>query len=521
MKRTEKLLVAAVAFSGLTLAAGQVAADTNAPTYSVTIPATVNLADSNPVATIKAEGVSIDTTRYTPISVKLAQASNTIKGSTFHLREAKTNDTLSYSIRKNRRNVSVGDTVARFTSDGETTLNFTKPEAADYAGSYTENLTFDISVSPNSNYVPVTSVSINSAPSTLNVGATGTLTATVGPEEATDKTVTWESSNPEVLAIDATTGAYEAKAGGTATVTVKAADGKTATCTVTVNTPYVPVTSVAIDNAPTNALGVGATGALTATVGPEGATDKTVTWASGNPDVLVIDATTGTYEAKAAGTATVTVTAADGKTATCTVTVNVPVTSVSINNAPSTLDVGATGTLTATVGPEGATDKTVTWASGNPDVLVIDATTGAYEAKAAGTATITATAGGQSATCQVTVDAPTPTMTTLADAFVNGSVINLNVKYGMVSHEVTLTNSNGEYVVNSELSYFKGAVQFGDTLTLTFGRPNDNRVDAKIIFYKAFDAYEIMNPSASLFAVSLNSISVNGVDITNQLYKSE
>lgn len=434
MKRTEKLLVAAVAFSGLTLAAGQVAADTNAPTYSVTIPATVNLADSNPVATIKAEGVSIDTTRYTPISVKLAQASNTIKGSTFHLREAKTNDTLSYSIRKNRRNVSVGDTVARFTSDGETTLNFTKPEAADYAGSYTENLTFDISVSPNSNYVPVTSVSINSAPSTLNVGATGTLTATVGPEEATDKTVTWESSNPEVLAIDATTGAYEAKAGGTATVTVKAADGKTATCTVTVN---------------------------------------------------------------------------------------VPVTSVSINNAPSTLDVGATGTLTATVGPGGATDKTVTWASGNPDVLVIDATTGTYEAKAAGTATITATAGGQSATCQVTVDAPTSTMTTLADAFVNGSVINLNVKYGMVSHEVALTNSNGEYVVNSEWSYFKGAVQFGDTLTLTFGRQNDNRVDAKIIFYKAFNAYEIMNPSASLFAVSLNSISVNGVDITGQLYKSE
>ena len=434
MKRTEKLLVAAVAFSGLTLAAGQVAADTNAPTYSVTIPATVNLADSNPVATIKAEGVSIDTTRYTPISVKLAQASNTIKGSTFHLREAKTNDTLSYSIRKNRRNVSVGDTVARFTSDGETTLNFTKPEAADYAGSYTENLTFDISVSPNSNYVPVTSVSINSAPSTLNVGATGTLTATVGPEEVTD---------------------------------------------------------------------------------------KTVTWASGNPDVLVIDATTGTYEAKAAGTATVTVTAADGKTATCTVTVNVPVTSVSINNAPSTLDVGATGTLTATVGPEDATDKTVTWASGNPDVLAIDATTGAYEAKAAGTATITATAGGQSATCQVTVDAPTPTMTTLADAFVNGSVINLNVKYGMVSHEVALTNSNGEYVVNSEWSYFKGAVQFGDTLTLTFGRQNDNRVDAKIIFYKAFNAYEIMNPSASLFAVSLNSISVNGVDITGQLYKSE
>ena len=436
MKNAQKLLMAAVAFSGLTLAAGQVAADTNAPTYTVTIPATVNLADSNPVATIKAEGVSIDTTRYTPISVKLAQASNTIKGSTFHLREAKTNDTLSYSIRKNRRNVSVGDTVARFTSDGETTLNFTKPEAADYAGSYTENLTFNISVSPNSNYVPVTSVSINSAPSTLNVGATGTLTATVGPEDATDKTVTWVSGNPDVLVIDATTGAYEAKAAGTATVTVTAADGKTATCTVTVNTPYVPVTSVAIDNAPTNALGV-----------------------------------------------------------------------------------GATGTLTATVGPEGATDKTVTWASGNPDVLVIDATTGAYEAKAAGTATITATAGGQSATCQVTVDAPTPTMTTLVDAFVNGSVINLNVNYGRTgSHEVTLTNSNGGYTIQSELASVKSAVQSGDTLVVTFGQANSSRNDATITFNKASNTYVVTNPKQATYAVTLNSISVNGVDITNQLY---
>ena len=102
MKNAQKLLMAAVAFSGLTLAAGRVAADTNAPTYTVTIPATVNLADTNPTATIKAENVSIDTTRYTPINVKLAQASNTASGSVFHVKEAKTNDTLSYSIRKNR-----------------------------------------------------------------------------------------------------------------------------------------------------------------------------------------------------------------------------------------------------------------------------------------------------------------------------------------------------------------------------------------------------------------------------------
>jgi uncharacterized protein YjdB len=454
MKNAQKLLMAAVAFSGLTLAAGRVAADTNAPTYTVTIPATVNLADTNPTATIKAENVSIDTTRYTPINVKLAQASNTASGSVFHVKEAKTNDTLSYSIRKNRKNVSVGDTVARFTSDGETTLNFTKPRTVNYAGSYTENLTFDISVNPTNGYVPVTSVTINDAPSTVDVGATGTLTATVGPEQATDKTVAWESSNPDALAINAETGAYEAKAGGTATVTVKAADGKTATCTVTVN---------------------------------------------------------------------------------------VPVTSVAINDAPSALTVGNTGTLTATVGPGQATDRTVTWESSNPDALAINVTTGEYEAKAAGTATITARAGNQSATCDVTVSAQqqhhmltAPAVNqqqpvveesepeevaelTAADMLVNGNTTTVTFTVDSVSYSVTFTNNDGSYVINSQSAYEFGVVksvsQVGNSIVITFGAPDDDTNVTQIIFNTDTSGHSITSygePSQELMISGLTSITVNG-----------
>ncbi|WP_181405682.1 Ig-like domain-containing protein [Streptococcus equinus] len=458
MKNAQKLLMAAVAFSGLTLAAGRVAADTNAPTYTVTIPATVNLTDTNPTATIKAENVSIDTTRYTPINVKLAQASNTASGSVFHVKEAKTNDTLSYSIRKNRKNVSVGDTVARFTSDGETTLNFTKPRTVDYAGSYTENLTFDISVNPTNGYVPAASVTINDAPSTVDVGATGTLTATVGPEQATDKTVAWESSNPDALAINAETGAYEAKAGGTATVTVKAADGKTATSTVTVN---------------------------------------------------------------------------------------VPVTSVAINDAPSTLTVGNTGTLTATVGPEQATDKTVTWESSNPDALAINATTGEYEAKAGGIATITARAGNQSATCDVTVSAQQqhhmlmapaanqqqpvveeseaekvveePVSLTAADMLVNGNTTTVTFTVDSVSYSVTFTNNNGSYVINSQSAYEFGVVksvsQVGNSIVITFGAPDDDTNVTQIVFNTDTSGHSIASygePSQELMISGLTSITVNG-----------
>ena len=87
------------------------------------------------------------------------------------------------------------------------------------------------------------------------------------------------------------------------------------------NATSVDVASVAITNAPTAAITVGNTGTLTATVSPDNATNKTVTWAvTEGTDVLSIDAATGEYEALKAGTAKVTATA-DGKTAECTITV--------------------------------------------------------------------------------------------------------------------------------------------------------------------------------------------------------
>ena len=85
---------------------------------------------------------------------------------------------------------------------------------------------------------------------------------------------------------------------------------------------------------------------------------------------------------------------------------SIPVTGLSIINAPTeALFVNSTGTLTATVYPENATDKTVTWSSSDPDYVNINATTGAYEIKGTkgyGSATITATAGDKTATCTIT-----------------------------------------------------------------------------------------------------------------------
>ena len=166
--------------------------------------------------------------------------------------------------------------------------------------------------------IVVTSVTLDKTELALTLGdAAAQLKATVAPDNATDKTVTWSSDKTSVATVDAT-GKVTAVAEGTATITAKAGD-KTATCKVTVKAAVVAVTSVKLDKTEL-ALTVGdAAAQLTATVAPDNATDKTVTWTSDKPAVATVDAT-GKVTAVAEGEATITAKSGD-KTATCKVTV--------------------------------------------------------------------------------------------------------------------------------------------------------------------------------------------------------
>ena len=169
--------------------------------------------------------------------------------------------------------------------------------------------------------IVVTSVTLDKTELALTVGdAAVQLKATVAPDNATDKTVTWTSDKPAVATVDAT-GKVTAVAGGEATITAKAGD-KTATCKVTVKANVVAVTSVTLDKTEL-ALTVGdAAVQLKATVAPDNATDKTVTWTSDKPAVATVDAN-GKVTAVAGGEAIITAKAGD-KTATCKVTVKAP-----------------------------------------------------------------------------------------------------------------------------------------------------------------------------------------------------
>ncbi|MGI6634510.1 MAG: Ig-like domain-containing protein [Christensenellales bacterium] len=167
---------------------------------------------------------------------------------------------------------------------------------------------------------PVTGVSLNKTTLTLLVGNSETLTATVAPENATHKDVTWSSDDETVATVD-NSGKVTAVAPGTATITVKTTDGeKTATCTVTVNAATVAVTGVSLNKTATS-LVVGGTEALQATIEPATATNQNVTWSSDKPAIATVD--NGVVTAISVGQATITVKTDDGnKTATCTVTVS-------------------------------------------------------------------------------------------------------------------------------------------------------------------------------------------------------
>jgi uncharacterized protein YjdB len=253
------------------------------------------------------------------------------------------------------------------------------------------------------NVIAVTSVEISSTTLNLTEGDKQTLAATVKPDDATDKTVTWSSSAANIAEVNASTGEVTAKAAGSATITATAG-GVSVTCAVTVAAKIIDATGVTVTPA-TLSIMVGEEQTLAAAVAPDDATDKTVTWSSNAANIAEVNATTGKVTAKAAGSATITATTANGKTASCNVTVK-PIEANSVTVTPATLilEVGATQTLSASVEPDNAPDKTVTWSSSDANIAEVNASTGEVTAKAAGWATITAaTTNGKTATSTVTV----------------------------------------------------------------------------------------------------------------------
>ena len=170
--------------------------------------------------------------------------------------------------------------------------------------------------------VAVSGITLNNSTLSLTTGQNFTLQAMLSPSNATNKEVTWESSDAGVAAVSKD-GVVTAQKAGKATIVAKAADesGKYASCVVTVTEAKKEVTGVTLNKSSLN-LGVGGSEVLSATVLPADATNKQVTWLSSTPSIATVSQS-GVVTGVKEGTTQISVITADGsKTAICSVTVS-------------------------------------------------------------------------------------------------------------------------------------------------------------------------------------------------------
>lgn len=339
---------------------------------------------------------------------------------------------------------------------------------------------------PDPEVISVESISLNSQTGELRVGEQTTLIATITPDNATNKSVTWKSDNTEAATVE--NGVVTAVGEGKANITVTTVDGnKTATCEITVLPEEEPEPDpepevINVENVTLNSqneeLKIGDTVTLVATITPSNATNKNVTWSSDNTNVATVN--NGVVRAVGEGKANITVTTVDGnKTATCMITVLpeeepepepeptpepdpepevINVESVALNSQNEELKIGETTTLVATVMPSNATNKKVVWSSDNTNVATVN--NGVVTAVGEGSANIKVTTvdGNKTAVCKITVvDEQEDVISTISYDITDSTNKNVTATITFNRNDVTITNNDGnnQYVfeTNGEFTF--------------------------------------------------------------------
>ena len=264
--------------------------------------------------------------------------------------------------------------------------------------------------------IAVNSVNLSESSKSLYIGDMFTLYADILPADANFPDIVWHSTDENVASVS-NVGVVEAVGDGICKITATA-DGVTSECEVSVGTKS--VISVTLNHT-SKSLYIGDMFAISASVKPDDAANPSVSWSTSDSKVATI--TGGVVKAIGQGTCTISATA-DGKTDTCDIRVDhlptAKVSSVSLSmpaNTVTMLYVGDEVRLTAYVYPSEADNKTVSWQSSDVSVATVDSE-GLIAAIAPGNSTITASAGGHSATYNITVServddalhSPSPTL---------------------------------------------------------------------------------------------------------------
>lgn len=346
---------------------------------------------------------------------------------------------------------SSNEAVAKVAADGTVTA------AADGTATITataggKSAVCNVIVKTTPDIVEVASLALSkSALSFDTIGASETLTAAILPANATDKSVTWTSSNSNVAAV--VNGTVKAAGNGTAVITAKAGN-KTALCNVTVSQK---ATKISLNKSSLTFKKIGASEKLTAAVEPSAAADKSVTWSTSNSKVATVS--NGTVKAAGNGTATITAKAANGLKAECKVTVSqasekvtIEISNQTVSGKTLSVKKGKTYTLKAEVSPSStaSANKKIKWSTSNKKIATVTSA-GKVKIVGKGTVKITAkTADNKSAT--VTFKASTKkvriskvTLKTDKKTVVAGTKVNLTATVTPITADntkLTWTTSN-------------------------------------------------------------------------------
>lgn len=254
------------------------------------------------------------------------------------------------------------------------------------------------------NFVPITGIRFSNSNKTILVGSTQKLSVTVTPSNASNQSLSYTSSNPNIATVDSE-GNVKGIAVGEAYITVSAAGYQAVANIKVINT--ISLNSISI---PKNLqLKEQSSSTLNVTFNPSNATNKKVTWKSSNPNVATVDSS-GNVKAKAPGTATITVISSDGgKVATCNVEVTAlskKLTGISLNKTELSMELDTEETLTVIFNPEYAENKNIKWSSSNTKIAKVS--NGKITPVKPGKVEIKAVSedGNYEAVCQVTILSP-------------------------------------------------------------------------------------------------------------------
>lgn len=253
-------------------------------------------------------------------------------------------------------------------------------------------------------FIDVTEIRLDKEKVTMSVGSTCRLTATVLPENATDKTLVWKSDDESVAIVDKDGLVIAVKGGFETVIRVATLKGDVkAMCKVAVEKEVVPVSGISLEKEVLK-MTVGETYRLTAKVSPEDATDKTVVWKSEDESIATVDGE-GLVKAIKGGSKTTIIAASGEFSASCTVMIEkevIPVKGITLNKDLIEMALGTSCRLSATITPSDATDKTIIWESSDETIAVVSSS-GVVGSLKEGDVTITAYSSDRkvSASCDV------------------------------------------------------------------------------------------------------------------------